>query len=92
MRRIGTVDALATGSAAGMAAAAAVARRARRRRISEDRWHSVTSNREPEAVGALPQPLHDLARRCRCGYGPRPAAGAPSSPRERLTPEPEFAP
>ncbi|MFI5844731.1 hypothetical protein ACIA8K_34035 [Catenuloplanes sp. NPDC051500] len=72
MRRIGMTVALVTGGAAGIAAATAAARRARQRQGTEDRWHSVTINREPEEVGSLPQPLHDLGEAVQVRVRPAP--------------------
>ncbi|GAB7046322.1 hypothetical protein [Catenuloplanes indicus] len=69
MRR--AVVTIAVGGAAGVAAVAAT-RRIRRARATDDRWHSVTVNREPEEVGPQPQPLHDLGEAIQVRVRPAP--------------------
>ncbi|GAB7039306.1 MULTISPECIES: hypothetical protein [Catenuloplanes] len=69
MRR--AVVTIAVGGAAGMAAVAAT-RRLRQARAGDDRWHSITVNREPEEVGPQPQPLHDLGEAIQVRVRPAP--------------------
>lgn len=69
MRR--AVVTIAVGGAAGLVAAAA-ARRIRQARTTDDRWHSITVNREPEEVGSQPQPLHDLGETIQIRVRPAP--------------------
>lgn len=69
MRR--AVITIAVGGAAGVAAVAA-ARRRRARTAADDRWHSITINREPEEVGPQPQPLHDLGEAIQVRVRPAP--------------------
>ncbi|MDP9793359.1 hypothetical protein J2S43_001871 [Catenuloplanes nepalensis] len=69
MRR--AVVTIAVGGAAGVAAVAA-ARRMRQARVTDDRWHSITVNREREEVGPQPQPLHDLGETIQVRVRPAP--------------------
>ncbi len=73
MRRVAiavTALAAATGT---VAAGRAIVRHRATRRGAPDRWHSITINCAPEAVGSLPEPIAALGRPVEVRVTPAPA-------------------
>ncbi|MDR7276827.1 hypothetical protein [Catenuloplanes atrovinosus] len=87
MRR--AVFTMAVGGAVGVAAVAAVRRGRQARAAADDRWHSITINREPEEVGPQPQPLHDLGEAIQVRVRPAPGGRGTEIAARCVNPNPD---